>query len=211
MNSKAKKNEYFTRKSNIVAINGKIADKNAQITELKTEIAETEAAIASTSKRLEIEERERTLSSPLAKITMTLEEFRVSQAHIAEWRKKLPELNAALEYLNQELKILQNDLVRERPFLVAARSEILANLVDTELKEFAAVSGESFKNLVLAIIANSGKNRPYSRVQYQAYKEDFYKSICETILPRVFGNDIPDAHEAGKILNAIFENEREAA
>ncbi|MFZ2170247.1 MAG: hypothetical protein WAW61_11495 [Methylococcaceae bacterium] len=207
--------EYITRKASVAALNEQITQKGEEIRELKIEISEVEEVVRSASERLKSEEIGHATSSKLSvlKRKMTLNEFRDQKAHLADWRKKLPELNAALENLNQELHFLQTDLVRERTLLIAARSEVMAELVDKELREFTTASGEKFKNLTLAIIAQSGRNKPFSTGQMKSYMDSLYRAICETVMPSVFGADIPDSHEASKIINETLEREieREAA
>ncbi|MFZ2170552.1 MAG: hypothetical protein WAW61_13065 [Methylococcaceae bacterium] len=207
--------EYITRKATVAKLNEQITLKATEIKELRDEIAETKTVIESTSKKLDSEELTHQSSRKLSvlKRTMTLQEYREARSHLEDWRKKVIELNASLEQRHKELVFLQDDLARERPLLMAARTEIMTELVNKELEEFTKTSGESFKNLVLAVIAKNGRNKPHSPGSFPAYQDSIFRTVCETLLPAVFGTDhVPDHIEASQFVNEKIESEhREAA
>lgn len=206
MKTEAKKTEYITRKAKVAAINRQISEKNAEIKELKMQIDETQSVIQSTQERLKIEEREVAIPGPLSKRSMSIEEYRDQKAHLADWQKDVSKLHDDLAILNQDLAFLQTDLAREQPYLFAARSEIVAAMVDDSLEEFNAIAGESLKKLVLAIIARAGKNSGFSQSQRQAFQDATYKAICEKILPGIFQDcGLPDLSEANNFITEAIE------
>lgn len=207
MNSENQKTEYFNRKAKIASINDQIAETNDQVNELKRQIDEAEDVIQITTKRLEIEDREIARPGPLSKRTMTVDQYREHKKGIEDWQIGLPKLKDDLNLLNQELSILKANLANERRALNGERSAIMAEIVDKATDEFAAIAGESFKNLVLAIIANAGKDKGHTYNQQQLFNEVTYKLICEKAVPSVFAdkNGLPDLREANQYITAIIE------
>lgn len=206
MNSENQKAEYVNRKAKIAEINDKISETTNAANELKRQIHEAEEVIQVTSKRLEIEEREIARPGPLSKRTMTIEQFREHKKGIEDWQKGLPKLKEELALLNQELSILNADLATERRALNAARSEIVSGLVDKAVDEFSAVAGESFKHLVMTIVANAGKNKGYTISEKQLFSDITYRLICERIVPSIFADSgLPDLQEANHYVTTVIE------
>jgi chromosome segregation ATPase len=207
MNIENQKAEYFNRKAKIADINDKISETNTAANDLKRQIHEANDVIRITTKRLEIEEREITIPGSLSKRTMTVEQFSEHKEGLEDWKKGLPKLNYDFNLLNQELTILKAELATERRALNATRSKIVSEMVDKAADEFSAVSSESFKNLVLTIIANAGKDKGYTANQQQLFNEVMYKLICEKIVPSVFSDrsGLPDLQEANQYITSIIE------
>jgi len=207
MNSENQKAEYFNRKAKIAGINDQISETNDAANELKRQIDEAENVIQITTKRLEIEEREISRPGPLSRPTMTVEQFREHKKGLEDWQKGLPKLKDDLNLLNQELTLLKAELATEQRALKVARSVIVAGMVDKAIDEFSTVAGESFKNLVMAIVANAGKDKGYTLDHQQLFNEATYKLICEKIVQRVFteNKSLPDLQEANHYVTAIIE------
>lgn len=206
MNTENQNAEYFNRKAKIASINDQISETSNAANELKRQIHEAEDVIQITTKRLEIEEREIARPGPLSRRTMTIEQFREHKQGLEDWQKGLPKLRDDLALLNQELSILRADLAIEQSALNAARSKIVSGMIDEAVDNFSTVAGESFKNLVMTIVANSGKQKG-TGIYKQAFNEATYKLVCEKIVPRIFtdNNELPELHEANQYITSIIE------
>lgn len=206
MNTENQKAEYFNRKAKIADINDKISETNSAANELKRQIREAEEVIQITTKRLELEELEISRPSRLSKRTMTIEQFREHKQGLEDWKKGLPKLREDLALFNQELSILKADLDIERRQLNAARSKIVSEMVDKAVDEVSTATGESFRNLAMAIIANAGKSKGRTINEKQLFNEETYKLIGKKIVQSVFAdNGLPDLPEANQHITSIIE------
>lgn len=140
---------------------------------------------------------------------LTIEQYKDHKNTLEELKAKLPILEQQVDYDNKELSMLQAELAKKRSSLASIRGFILVDLVNQSLDEITANAGESFKKLVMSIIAVEGKNNGFNHGEKEAFKTETYKIICEQIIPEIFADTkkLPDLHECNQYVNSLIEGE----
>lgn len=199
--------EYFKLKSEIKTLAEKVTDVNQRIGTLNSQINEVKTDISTITDTLAKEDRAIESKSRLRQPTLTIEQYKDHKNTLEELKGKLPTLDQSLDYDTKELAILQADLSEKRGSLARIRDLILVDIAGQSVEELTATAGESFKKLVMSIIAVEGKYKGHNLRQKEDFKTETYKIICGEIIPAIFAdtNELPDLDECNKYVNSLIE------
>lgn len=202
-----KQAEYLKLKSEITELNNKIFEINKRITNHKNQITERTVSIQTIAATLEKEDRAIASGSRLHQPTLTIDQYNDQKATLETLKAQLPAIEQSIDHASRELSILDAELQEKRRAVAHVRDLLLVDVAEQSLSEFAAAAGESFKKLVMAVIAVEGRGKGFNHGQKEAFKSETYRIICEEIIPAVFAEakELPDLPECNQFVDALIE------
>lgn len=202
-----KQTEYSNLKADIAGLSSKLSDFGEKIGRLKTQLNEQTAQIQTIAATLENEDRLIAMKSRLKPPTLTIEQYKDQKSTMDELKAQLPALEEELESESRALSLLQAELSEKRRALSNVKDLLLVEVVDQSVAEFATTAGESFKKMVMAIVALEGKSKGFNFGQKEAFKVDVYNLICEQIVPAAFAEakELPDLSECNQYVDHLLE------
>jgi len=199
--------EYLTLKTEIKKLLENRFEINQRIENYKNQIIERQAQIQTIAATLEKEDRAIASGSRLHQPTLTIDQYNDQKNTLEALKAELPAIEQSITDTNRELAILDAELQEKRRAVTDARDLLLVDLAEQSLNEFAAAAGESFKKLVMAVIAVEGRGKGFNHGQKAAFTSETYRIICEEIIPAVFADtkELPDLPECNQFVDDLIE------
>jgi DNA repair exonuclease SbcCD ATPase subunit len=204
---KQHKTEYFRLKSEIETLKAKIAEVNQRQADLNHQINEVKSNISAITDTLAKEDLAIERKSKISPPTLSIDQYKDHKNTLEELKAQLPALEQSIDLDNKELAMLQSELSKNRSAAASIRDLILVGLVEQSVTDFSENVGESFKKLVMAIIAVEGKGKGFNYGQKEAFKVETYKVVFEQIIPAVFADtkELPDLNECNQYVDSLIE------
>lgn len=201
---------YRQAKADIGVLNGRLLEKRQVVAGAQRQIAEHRQTIGEIGEQLRIEDLALESPSRLRRPTLTEQQYEAQRQTIVELEAKLPALESQIDQANRDIQRLELELSDRHSAMNYAQAQIAVDMVDQSVDQLIETAEDSFKNLVMALIAREGKSQGYTLEQKDFFKRETSHLLCELLYRRVFGvgpsgYDMPDLHHAKAHVIGVIE------
>ncbi|MEI8572213.1 hypothetical protein U737_09690 [Methylomonas sp. LW13] len=201
---------YRQAKTDIDSLNGRLIEKRQAVVGAQRQIAEYQQTIGEIGEQLRIEDLALESPSRLRQPTLTEEQYEAQRQTAVELEAKLPALQSQIDQANREIRRLDLELSGLHNTMNYAQAQIAVGMVNQSVDQLIETANDSFKNLVMALIAREGRSQGYTLEEKDFFKRETSHLLCELLYQRAFGvgpngYEMPDLHHATAHVIGVIE------